>query len=241
MKTTVCSVWLIVLSAALVLGPARARADVIPIAGQSGLSGLGTFEGSVAYAVSNPNSAVLTVVLENTSPAGNGGYLTAFVFNNPQGRITGASLSGPANFSLLGGPGFDDGVNGAPFGHFDLGAGTGGRFEGGGPPSKGLGVGGVGTFTFTLSGTGLDLLGADSFLAALSAPPGAGEGLESFVVRFRGFADGGSDKVPGSPTDPNDPPVLQELVPEPGAFVLAGTALAALAGWRWRRRERPAA
>lgn len=225
--------WLLALIAALALCPAQSRADQIPLVGQNGLNGLGSYTGSLTYQSSDAQNAILTIVLENTSPAVNGGYLTAFVFNNPGDKIATASLAGPANFSLLGGPGFNNGVNGAPYGQFDFGASTGGSFEGGGPPSKGLGVGQSGTFIFTLTGTGLNVLNASSFLAENSVPPGAGEGLQPFVGRFRGFVDGGSDKVP-------DPPLKPATVdtPEPATLSLAGTGLLALMGWAWRRRNR---
>lgn len=209
------------------------RADLIPISGNAGLSGLGSFEGSLAYSATDATHATLTVVLKNTSPVGNGGYLTAFAFNNPAGSITGVSFSGPANFGLLGGSPFADGVNAAPFGQFDLGASTGSGFEGGGPPSKGLAVGQSGTFLFTLIGNGLDQFGAGRFLSELSVPPGDGKGHKAFVARFRGFADGGSDKVPYVPPEPR---VIPQETPEPGTLALGGTALAILAWWRRRPR-----
>lgn len=237
--------WLGVLATALWFCPSPGRADLIPITGDAGLNGLGSFEGSLAYDHADAQHATLTVFLKNTSPAANGGYLTAFAFNNPGGHISGASLAGPANFSLLGGASFNNGVNGAPFGHFDLGASTGNSFEGGGKPSKGLGVGQSGTFVFTFTGDGLDLLNTGNFLSEKSVPPGAGEGLESFVARFRGFKNEGSDKVPSSVEQ--EPPVLPQeeptpttqQTPEPGALGLGGVALLGLLGWGWARR-RPA-
>jgi len=59
-------------------------------------------------------------------------------------------------------------------------------------------------------------------------PPGAGEGVQGFVVRFRGFPDSGSDKVPNGPGEPGP-------VPEPGTLSLLGLGLASLAA-RWRAR-----
>jgi hypothetical protein len=218
---------------ALGLYPAQARADLIVLSGQSGLSGLGSYQGSLEYQASDSQHALLTITLKNTSPANNGGYLTAFVFNNPGDKINTASLVGPAHFALLGAPGFDNGINGAPFGHFDLGASTGGSFEGGGAPSKGLGVGITGKFTFTLTGDGLDTLHANSFLAANSVPPGAGEGVMPFVARFRGFVNGGSDKVP-------DPLPKTASAPEPATLGMVGAGVLTLLGWGCLRRKRSA-
>lgn len=236
MKAHPRSLLLFPLAMLLGLHPAQVRGDMIPLAGQDGLSGLGSFQGSLEYLPADAQHATLTITLHNTSPAANGGFLTAFVFNNPGGKITAAGLAGPAHFSLLGGPGFDDGVNGAPFGRFDLGAGTGGGFEGGGAPGLGLGVGQTGTFTFALSGKGLDGLSAASFLATDSVPPGAGEGVVPFVARFRGFADGGSDKVP----DPLPGPHPAAQAPEPAALATAGAGVLTLLGWACLRRKRPA-
>jgi hypothetical protein len=240
MKARPRSILLFPLAIALGLSPAQARGDLISLASQPGLAGLGSFQGSLDYQASDGQSAVLTVVLKNTSPVDNGGYLTAFVLNNPGNSITTASLTGPAHFALLGAPGFGNGINGAPFGHFDFGAGTGGSFLGGGAPNKGLGVGMTGTFTFTLTGDGLDALTARSFLPAGSVPPGAGEGPMPFVARFRGFADGGSDKVPGDKVP--EPPLRPAEVdmPEPATLGMAGAGLLTLLGWGCLRRKRPA-
>ena len=208
---------------ALVLSASAARADHL-----TGDGTLGHYEGSMTYTPLGAAGGDLTVELTNTSPAANGGYLTAFVLNNPGDLITGATLTAsPNTFGLLGAPAFDDGVNGAPFGHFDFGAGTGGAFEGGGKPQGGLAVGETGTFTFHLAGAGVGSLTLDDFLTELSEGNGAGRGHQFFVGRFRGFEDGGSDKVPAT-----------HHQPEPGTLTLCGVGLLSLAvcGWRLRKR-----
>src|SRR3972149_3552108 len=117
----------------------------------------GHYEGTCSYVPSGPTAAELTVVLTNTSPAANSGYLTAFVFNNPGNKITGVSLTASdLDFSFLGGPDFDGGISGSPFGDFAIRASTSSAFLGGGTPSKGIGVGVTETFTFSLTGTMLD-------------------------------------------------------------------------------------
>jgi LPXTG-motif cell wall-anchored protein len=213
----------------------EARAEMI--AGSDGLQGLGAFTGTFTYLHDSSTQARLVVELTNTSPGGTG-YLTAFAFNNPGDRITGVSLvSSDPDFGLLGAAPYQNGVPGNPFGPFDLGAGTGGAFEGDGNPSTGLAVGQTGTFTFTLIGLGLDELTAGSFFDAPSVPPAQGQGPAAFVARFRGFAQG-SDKVPGHPVVAEPPPISNHA-PEPSALLIAGLGgVSALAGWVWRKRRR---
>lgn len=67
----------------------------------------------------------------------------------------------------------------------NVGAGTGGDYEGGGSPNDGIGIGDSGTFTFTLDTT-LDALTLEASFLALGADS---------AVRFRGLTDGGSDKL----------------------------------------------
>ncbi len=65
---------------------------------------MGSFDGNISY---NPKVAALTVSLTNTSPVDNGGYITAFAFNNPFDSIADVSLSSTdSDFVLLGGSSF---------------------------------------------------------------------------------------------------------------------------------------
>jgi hypothetical protein len=218
---------------ALLLAPSPAGAVPIPIFG-SGL--LGSFTGTFDYTAIDDTSGTVSVSLTNTTPLGNGGFLTAFVFNLPfPGVVTAAPLtSSDTDFATIGGPppppgdDFADSVNGAPFGQFDIGASTGGGFEGGGMPSLGFGPGAVATFDFALTGTGLGSLTPLDFLSTLSVPPGAGQGLESFLVRFRGFEEDGSDKVVGELGNP---------IPEPGTALLLSLGLASLSARLLRARR----
>lgn len=201
------------------------------ITGTNGLEGLGTFQGSLTYLPQSATTGELQVTLMNTSPSGNGGYITAFAFNNPGGAIDSVSFSSTSSaFHLLGGPNFSNEVDAQPFGHFDIGAAIGKSFNGGGSPSPGIGVSSIENFTFAFTGLGLDQLDLNDFFDELSVPPGAGQGTKSFVVRFRGFCDGGSDKVP------LDPPSVVES-PEPQSLAIAGSGLALAAGVVLRRRR----
>jgi len=193
------------------------------IIGIGGVGSLGEFSGTLDYSFTNSTTAALSIVLNNDSDAGNGGFITALAFNNPSDFVSGVVLTLPTtDFNLLGGATFNNTVNGAPFGQFDIGAGVGTNWEGGGTPSDGIAVGSTETFLFSLTGNNLNTLTDQSFLNALSVGPGDGEGHQSLVVRFRGFDDEGSDKVP-------------YVVPEPATMLLFGSGL--LGGIFARRRK----
>jgi PEP-CTERM motif-containing protein len=225
-----------------------ARAD--SISGSGGLNNLGSFTGTIDYSFTDAANATLAIQLTNTTAAA-GGFLTGFAFNNPDDLITGIALSSTnPNFTYLGGTAFQTLVPANPYGQFDLGASTGTSWEGDGDPSRGIAVGDSATFTFTLEGNSLDTLTTQSFLSTLSTPPGDGEGVQAFVARFRGLADGGSDKVVGAATGGGievvtttgnpDPPLATTTphAPEPGSLTLAGIGLSCLMV-RFRRQRTP--
>lgn len=216
--------------AALCASLGSARADIINIADNE-LPG--QFTGTVEVTNQTYSSALIKVTLTNTSPFSNGGFLTAFAFNDPNsttkgniGSVTNYQQTfNPAtgqNFALLGAPTYNNSVSSAPFGNFDIGAGVGGSWHSGGNPVDGLAVGETGTFSFLVNGTNLTKLTAANLLTAMSSTGTAG-----FVVRFRGFTDGSSDKdIAGVVVKPpvNNP------VPAPPALLLAGIGFVALIG-----------
>jgi hypothetical protein len=179
------------------------------------------------YTAQSATNATLIVTLTNTIASPKGGLLDAFVFNNPDGDVTTASLTDP-HFQLIGGPSFSDGINAAPYGHFDIGASTFGAFEGG-SPKNGISPGHTGVFTFHLTGHALNALNEESFVGALSEPPGAGRGDQFFVARFHAFVGdaGFGDKVPAV-----------RHMPEPAALTLGALGVLGCLGGAWRLRRR---
>ncbi len=198
-------------AAVVAAGASFASADVVNIFGDTGNSteNLGNFEGFVQYDFLGGSSGLLTVSLTNTSDVDNGGKITGFLFNMDSADAVATLASGTHPFTQCTG----NGLNGQPFGNpFDAGAALGGKFEGGGSPNKGVAVGDTGLFTFNINASDA------SSLSALSFMTGAFD--FNFLVRFRGFEDGGSDKVPAAPA--------------PGALALMGAA-GLVAGGRRRR------
>lgn len=188
---------------------AAADASVVTFDSNPGLEGLGSFAGEMEWNYIGANAGTLRVSLTNTSPVDNGGYLTGFAFNT----VYDLQLKIAENGARTGWSDIVD-VNAPPLGVFDHGAALGGDWLGGGSPLAGVGVGQTFDFIF-------DVRGDPALLSSLVVHDFFDESDGwGFAARFRGFDDGGSDKVTAS-------------LPAPGA--LSALALGVL-GSRRRRR-----
>ena len=165
-------------------------------------------------------SNLLRITLANTSPAANGGFLTADAFNlgaADTADIQVVSFAGDPHFPAFtlnpAAPSIGGDINVAPFGtrEFVISA-TSGAWLGGGNPSGGIPVGQSATFTLVLSA---DITEASLF------------GLNE-AIRFRGFENGGSDKTSTTLT----------AVPEPSTLLLLGAALVGMGAWTRKVRFR---
>lgn len=207
--------WMVV-SLASAMAAAGARGEILRFNSLPGLSGLGSYSGEVVWTApvmgsGGPGSFVLT--LTNTSAPSNGGYITGFAFNLVEG-LTPDFLEDATElpeWQQLTSP------DAPPWGTFDTGAAVGGNWlgsAGSGGPDLGVPVGESWQFAF-------DIYGDEEFLRAieLEAMFHPTDGYE-FAARFRGFDNGGSDKVPAQ-------------LPAPGAI-----AVLALAGSFARRGRR---
>lgn len=145
-----------------------------------------------------------TITLTNTSPVANGGFLTAAAFNLTPGTTVNSFTTTNANYNLFGPGGAAWSGSVAPDGtRTSLISATGNDYNGGGNPSPGIAPGSSVTFTLTL--------------ASLNGNTEATI-INSFLVRQRGFQNGGSDKD-----------AIVTEVPEPASMLLLGSGLVGVA------------
>jgi hypothetical protein len=159
---------------------------------------LGTFTGTIDYGFDiGLNSWTVLITLTNTSNPANAGRLTGFLFNINSTDANASAALHSADYPFQNAAG----QSGNPLGGtYDAGAALGGNWNGGGPPAPGIAPGATGSFLFKVSASDANSLSAMSFIT--------GPETYNFVVRFRGFNGGGSDKVPA----------VESVVPGPSAL-----------------------
>lgn len=170
----------------------------------------GNFEGSLTYDALSGGMARLILSLTNTSS--NDGWLTAIAFDGAVGT-SGWTFDAAASSGL--GSAWSDlpaPINSAPFGSRQYGVATGGSWESGDDPHFGLASGAHAVWVF--DGFGGGDISAIDFLT-----PNGGHNL---LMRFRGFDNGASDKLPATPV-------------VPGPMACAALAGVGLVGRRRRR------
>ncbi len=201
------SIYLFMPLMVICLSVAESKADVVGICEPDS-------PGQCAATV-NITGNVITITLTNTSPALNGGFITAGAFNLAPGTVVNTFVTTNANFELFGAAPTGWTGNVAPDGaRTHLISATGNDYNGGGSPNGGTGVGATVTFTVTL--------------AALNGNTESSI-FNSLLIRSRGFEDGGSDKDPLVPGTP---------IPEPTTMILLGTGLVGVAARIRRRRQK---
>ena len=193
---------------AVVLGFTMA---ILGLSGQAQALSIGTcasdLPGNCSYSVSLVVDQ-LTMGISNTSSPINGGFITAVAFDLAgAASITGVTTTAP-DFSLTPSPSSTGGsINVAPDGTREFVMSITNQYLGGGSPTSGIGAGQSATFTFSLGGNITGVTEANVFSSSL--------------VRFRGFADGGSDK---------DRVVVG--VPESSSLLMLGAGLVGIGLWR---------
>lgn len=228
MRTFSTAPFLLALAAAV----SATNAATVKLESTKGLEGLGAYTADISYDYGGSSTAKLTLSVTNTSISSNSGYLTAIAFGGFSSLpFTISSTTAAKNFSYIGSKSGKSTVSASPFGDFALGFSTSkSSWLGGGTPSLGLAPGQTGTFTLNLTGSKstLSSFSVESFLGGKNTD-------ELFVARFRGFTDGGSDKVAADyyeppecdPTPPNAPNPSGIVIPLPTASI-AGLGLFAI-------------
>lgn len=190
-----------ILGAALLLAMFAVPAQAVYLIGADSTEGLGYYDAELLYGATSPTEAQITLIVRNYCSPEQGGYITGFALNNPGDQISTITAGEwfVDSFELLGADAPYNAVKATPYGLFDFGAALGGNFLGGGSPVLGLPADYGSTehiFTFMLTGEDLDQLTEWDFVYEGSKRKG-GPQTGCFVVRFKGFLDGGSDKTLG--------------------------------------------
>lgn len=225
--------------AVCVLSTGAAFADSVSFQNGGGNDGaIGAFEGVISYESQFDGDlgefvGLLSIEITNTSDPSNGGFITALALNIPRlsdadpiGELTGTS---DPDFGFIGEHESGTSTDAPPFGNgYDIGASVTNQWLGGGNPNGGLGTGETATFDFRIRSGDVQNLSASDFLTFDRSPWDDHRDWQfNFVVRMRGFNDGGSDKLQGVPIP----------VPAPLALGLAGLAGVVVLGGRRRAKH----
>ncbi|MFO1258096.1 MAG: hypothetical protein U1E78_06780 [Gammaproteobacteria bacterium] len=234
------------LAASFIFVPFTVSATIITEQTVTGTGSSGSYSAQFKW-----DGSVLSLDLTNTSNPANGGYLTGFLLELPG---TSSFTKWQTNTNLTALTPKEENYSGAPYGSFDYGYALGGNFLGGGSPKSGISVGKTGHFEFSQwnNVNGFDV---GDFFQNLSTLEQTDTNL---LVRFKGFNDGGSDKVVGifnppppanpepppgnpppelSPPPPGLPPITPSLeVDIPSSLWLMSPLLGLILFLRWRRR-----
>ena len=201
------------------------------------LTGTGSLGSYSAHFTWDGNT--LNLDLTNLSDPSNGGYITGLLLNLPTGNTFNDTSSDTHLLALL--PS-NHGYNGAPYGRFDYGYALKGNFLGGSKPDDGIAVGNTGHFEFSdwSNAENFDIQDAFLNLATLD------ENDTNLLVRFKGFNNGGTDKVLAtylpSTDGSDDPSSLEPPLPSVEASLpntLWLILLAALAAFFIYRKHKP--
>ncbi len=217
--------------ALLAFGAAGAQASVVlnfddgTSTEDTGASALATFD-----FFDEGEDVRVNLSVDNTTSTEIGGYLTSIVFGLPGDTTYANDLSQTGSeLTFTNSPSVNPFDNDPDTDDFDIGFGTNGQFEGGGNPNQGIAAGSTGTFSFLLDTE--SIMSAATLESAFAT--GFADGSIDAAVRFRGLADGGSDKVL---YNPQPAPVNPEVVPLPAAGWLLAGGVAGLAALRRRNR-----
>ena len=200
--------------------------------GETSTSGLGKFGGFFKYThISGQKTASLELSITNLLATGEGGKITAIALNlagTPNVGLGGfTTTSGHSSFGLFANP-----SQTSPWGAFEYSVALGSNFNGSGSPNPGVVRGATGVFKINVLGvaTVLESLSASSFLSQTTSGPTSTS--TAMLVRFKGFDDGGSDKVSGIPVEVS----LGSLpsIPLPSAGLATGVMLGGMLARRRR-------
>jgi len=194
-------------AAALALGSSFAVAGItaVPVASDFSQHHLGQFDGTALY---DSATGQLTLTIENTTSASNGGFLTGLAFD--AGGVA-AVYQDPDGGRKPNTNGFDELrnrrgiVHAGPFGVYHAGAGVNGKWAGAGAATRGIAAGASESFVFDVTSANASTLTVANFFT-----PGK-NGLE-IVASFKKLSHHRIDRVggimSGAVTSENNPPNL---------------------------------